>query len=116
MTEGGRGREFAEQRYPTTADVRVHWDDPSDSIVDAVKGLNMGHALTRAGANWPTAKLIELLRATKTAAPTIAEKAAPLVPKSFGPLARTGPVTGAKQLLDRYELARLRGLVHPGAK
>jgi hypothetical protein len=52
---------FAEQKYPTTIRVRVFGaaDAPFE---DEVKGLNSGHALARAAANWPAASRIEVIR------------------------------------------------------
>lgn len=60
------GKEFAEQAYPFTLPVRVHYDTglggigSSDSWIDAVKGMNPGHALARARENWPGA-VIEVI-------------------------------------------------------
>lgn len=48
---------YFEQRYPVSLLVRVTWSDGS-SHVDEVKGLNSGHALSRARWNWPGAPLI----------------------------------------------------------
>jgi hypothetical protein len=51
-----RSKPFEEQRYPFTQPVRV--TQPDGSVhEDEVKGLNRGHALARARANWPGAEI-----------------------------------------------------------
>lgn len=50
------GKPYHEQRYGWSEKVKVLFDN--DSIEDEVKGLNRGHALSRAASNWPTAKKI----------------------------------------------------------
>ncbi|MCC7144235.1 MAG: ParB N-terminal domain-containing protein [Candidatus Eisenbacteria bacterium] len=49
-------KDYFEQRYPHSQPVKVTWED-GDSIYDAVKGLNPGHAIWRAERNWPGAKI-----------------------------------------------------------
>jgi hypothetical protein len=50
-------RGFEEQRFPFVQSVRVEWPDGTFSY-DQVKGLNSGHALSRAKNNWPDASSV----------------------------------------------------------
>ena len=52
---------FGEQDYPYTQSVVVEFPD-GDTFVDAVKGLNSGHALERAKINWDGAKIRKATR------------------------------------------------------
>ena len=52
-----QGKGFSEEAFPVALRVRVVFDDGT-SMVDAIKGLNGGHALSRARDNWPTATRI----------------------------------------------------------
>jgi hypothetical protein len=52
---------FSEQDYPYTQSVVVEFPD-GDTFVDAVKGLNSGHALERAKINWDGAKVRKATR------------------------------------------------------
>jgi hypothetical protein len=60
IKEGGKG--FDEQKYPHSYEVEVTWPD-GQKHVDEVKGLNEGHALSRAKGNWEGAD-IKVLRET----------------------------------------------------
>lgn len=51
------GKPFDAQAFPHTQHVRVEWPEHNDSIVDAIKGLNKGHAVARAKENWPGATI-----------------------------------------------------------
>jgi hypothetical protein len=57
---------YCMQRYPVSIKVKVtyvgHWADGGHCFTDHIKGLNSGHALYRAGLNWPSAKTITLER------------------------------------------------------
>ncbi len=48
---------FADEKFKHTQKVRVSFKD-GDKFTDSIKGLNRGHALSRAAANWPTASRI----------------------------------------------------------
>jgi hypothetical protein len=56
------GKDFMEQAYKTSLKVMVRQPDypgsPPNVHTDWVKGLNKGHALYRAKANWPGAKVL----------------------------------------------------------
>jgi hypothetical protein len=52
VKEGGKGH--AEQKFKVSVPVKVQWKDGS-VLFDEIKGLNQGHALTRARDNWPDA-------------------------------------------------------------
>jgi hypothetical protein len=56
-------KDFADQRYPHTIGVLVTFRDGTTHF-DAVKGLNAGHALARAAANWSDARRIEIVTPT----------------------------------------------------
>ena len=53
---GGTRKSYFDQQYKHSQPVRVTFEDGT-SMYDAVKGLNAGHALWRAGENWPGAKI-----------------------------------------------------------
>lgn len=57
------GKDFEEQKYPKSYEVKVSFPN-GDSHLDEVKGLNQGHALSRAKGNWPDASNIEVTRET----------------------------------------------------
>lgn len=50
------GKSYEEQRYPATVPVRVDFGN-GDVFYDKVKGMNIGHALSRAKGNWPGAEV-----------------------------------------------------------
>jgi hypothetical protein len=49
---------FNEESYPYVETVKVFWED-GQVHTDQIKGLNKGHAMQRARANWPDAAWIE---------------------------------------------------------
>lgn len=51
---------FYEQHYPHVQNVLVTFDD-GEQTIDAIKGLNQGHALYKARWNWPAAIKVEPL-------------------------------------------------------
>lgn len=52
-------KSYGSQRYGTEVWVMVHFD--GFAMVDAIKGLNKGHALWRARQNWTDAELISVI-------------------------------------------------------
>jgi hypothetical protein len=50
------GKPFDEQKYPKSYEVEVSWPDGTKHT-DEVKGLNQGHALSRAKGNWEGAEV-----------------------------------------------------------
>jgi hypothetical protein len=56
MQSPGYQKGYHEQNYPHSQPVRVTMPDGS-SFVDAVKGMNAGHAMWRARDNWPGASI-----------------------------------------------------------
>jgi len=52
-------KDYNEQRYTVSINVRVTLGDMT--WTDAIKGLNVGHALYLARLNWPTA-IIEVIK------------------------------------------------------
>jgi hypothetical protein len=54
------GKGFEQQGFPVTIQVKVTFSDGTTHF-DAVKGLNAGQALARAGSNWPAAQSIEIV-------------------------------------------------------
>jgi len=57
VSEKGKG--YSEQAYKTSIKVKVKFKD-GKTITDDVKGMNEGHALTRAKSNWPGAAVIKI--------------------------------------------------------
>ena len=57
VSEKGKG--YSEQAYKTSIRVKVKFKDGT-TITDSVKGMNEGHALTRAKSNWPGAAGIKI--------------------------------------------------------
>ena len=60
-----KGKDFHDQKYKTTIKVRVKfkkepWEKKPKEITEHIKGLNEGHALTRARSNWPGASVIKI--------------------------------------------------------
>jgi len=63
VSEKGKG--FHEQKYKTTIKVRVKfkkepYQKKATEMVEYIKGMNEGHALTRARSNWPGAAVIKI--------------------------------------------------------
>lgn len=63
---GFERRGYHQQKYPVEAQIQATFpgmfDDVSDIHMDAIKGLNPGHALQRAAENWPGASRVDLIR------------------------------------------------------
>lgn len=76
IAEGGK--DFYEQKFPKSYEVEVTWPD-GDKHIDEVKGLNEGHALSRAKGNWPDASDIKVLRETTREKGATKTKLLPLV-------------------------------------
>lgn len=53
------------ERYNIARDVLVRFDD-GDVIIDAIKGMNVGHALYRARVCWDGAEVMDLGPADET--------------------------------------------------
>ena len=62
--ESPSGKGFHEQEYKTTIKVRVKFPEKGGNkpleFTDEIKGLNAGHALTRAKSNWPGAAVVRI--------------------------------------------------------
>tara|TARA_Y100000296_G_scaffold83727_1_gene115415 strand:+ start:62 stop:481 length:420 start_codon:yes stop_codon:yes gene_type:complete len=70
--ESPSGKGFHEQEYKTTIKVRVKFPEKEGGVAykmrgnkpleftDEIKGLNAGHALTRAKSNWPGAAVVRI--------------------------------------------------------
>lgn len=56
VNEGPNAKGYGEQRFPTEMAVKVT-DPTAGSWFDSVKGLNQGHAMARARANWPASEV-----------------------------------------------------------
>jgi len=49
---------YEDQKYPVSVEVEVRWSD-GQVHRDAIKGLNVGHALYLGRLNWPDAESVE---------------------------------------------------------
>ena len=56
----GPSTPYEQSRFPHTQWVQLSWPDGTTSV-DAIKGLNAGHAMARAAINWPAAANIHPL-------------------------------------------------------
>lgn len=54
--------DFEEQQYTVSITVLVTWADGL-TLVDDIKGLNIGHALYLARLNWPDAESVSMISA-----------------------------------------------------